>query len=105
MVTDKEIWSYYDRNRDSFRQPEQVRASHILIKADPQGDEAKKAEARKKIEEILDEGPAGTGFRLAGAHLFGRPERPKGGDLGYISAGPGDEALRGGPLQPSSRGR
>ena len=52
VVTDKDIWAYYDRNRDSFRQPEQVRASQILIKVDPQWDQAKKAAARKKIEDI-----------------------------------------------------
>ncbi len=96
-VTDTEIRAYYDRNRDSFRQPEQVRASHILIKADPQGDEAKKAAARKKIGEILDKVRQGQDFASLARTYSEDPSGAKGGDLGYIRQGqvmkPFEEAL------------
>jgi len=93
-VTDKEVRSWYDRNRDSFRQPEQVRASHILIKADS---EAKKTEARKKIGEILEKVRQGQDFASLARTYSEDTTGPKGGDLGYIRHGqvikPFEEAL------------
>jgi len=97
VVTDKEIWSYYDRNRESFRQPEQVKASHILIKVDPQADAAKKAEARKKIGEVLTKVRQGQDFASLARTYSDDPSGAKGGDLGYIRQGqtvkPFEEAL------------
>ncbi len=96
-VTDTEIRAYYDRNRDSFRQPEQVRASHILIKADLQGDEGKKTAARKKIGEILEKVRQGQDFASLARTYSDDPSGAKGGDLGYIRRGqvmkPFEEAL------------
>ena len=51
-VSDEEIKAYYDSHPNSFKKPEQVKASHILIKVEPQAEESKKAEARKKLEMI-----------------------------------------------------
>jgi len=45
-VSDQEIKAFYESHPDLFKQPGQVRASHILIKVDPQADELKRAEAR-----------------------------------------------------------
>jgi peptidyl-prolyl cis-trans isomerase C len=95
-VTDKEIRAYYDKNHDSFRQPEQVRASHILIKADSQ-DEGKKAAARKKIGEILDKVRQGQDFASLARTYSEDTSGSKDGDLGYIRQGqlmkPFEEAL------------
>jgi len=97
VVTDKEIWAYYDRNRDSFRQPEQVRASQILIKTDPRWDEGKKAAARKKIEEIRQKIQQKQDFESLARTYSEDPSSAKGGDLGYIRIGqvlkPFEEAL------------
>jgi len=97
VVTDKEIWSYYDRNRDSFRQPEQVRASHILIKLDPKWPEGRKAEARKKIEDIRKKVLEGQDFASLARTYSEDPSGSKDGDLGYIRPGqvvkPFEEAL------------
>ena len=87
VVTDKEIWSYYDKNRDSFRQPEQVRASHILIKSDPKWDAGKKAEARKKIDDIMAKLRQGQDFASLARTYSDDPTGPKGGDLGYVRPG------------------
>jgi peptidyl-prolyl cis-trans isomerase C len=51
-VTDKETKAYYEGHQDMFKRPEEVRASHILIKVDPKSNESQKAAAYKKIEEI-----------------------------------------------------
>ncbi|HME42725.1 MAG TPA: peptidylprolyl isomerase [Syntrophorhabdales bacterium] len=97
VVTDKEIWAYYDRNRESFRQPEQVRASQILIKTDPRWDDAKKAAARKKIEEIKQKIQQKQDFESLARTYSEDPSSAKGGDLGYIRTGqvlkPFEEAL------------
>ena len=86
-VDDKEIWAYYDKNRNSFRQPEQVKASQILIKTDPGWDEAKKAAARKKIEDIRAKLKAGQDFESLARTYSEDPSASKGGDLGYIRTG------------------
>ncbi len=73
QVTDTDIRSYYDGHRDAFRVPEQVKASYIFVRIDPQGNEAKKAEAKKKIEDVRKKILAWAGLRLDGKNLFGGP--------------------------------
>jgi peptidyl-prolyl cis-trans isomerase C len=96
VVTDKEVRAAYDQNRDTLRQPEQVRASHILIKAGPQ-DQGKKAAARRKAEEVLEKIRKGQDFASLARTYSEDPTGAKGGDLGYIRQGqvlkPFEEAL------------
>jgi len=86
-VTDEDAKSYYDSNLDSFKQPEQVCASHILIKVDPDADEAKKADARKKIEEVQKKLKNGEDFGALAKEFSQCPSSEKGGDLGCFSKG------------------
>jgi peptidyl-prolyl cis-trans isomerase C len=84
VVTDEESRSFYDNNPHFFEKPEQVRASHILIKVAEDADEEQKAAARQKIEEILIKVEAGEDFaRLARTYSEG-PSSTQGGDLGYF---------------------
>lgn len=96
-VEDKEVWAYYDKNRSSFREPEQVKASQILIKTDPTWDEAKKSAARKKIDDIRAKLKAGQDFASLARTYSEDASSSKGGDLGYIRTGqvlkPFEEAL------------
>jgi peptidyl-prolyl cis-trans isomerase C len=96
-IDDKEIWSYYDKNRAAFRQPEQVKASQILVKVDPKWDEAKKSAARKKIDEIRAKLKQGQDFESLARTYSEDPSGARGGDLGYIRTGqtmkPFEEAL------------
>jgi peptidyl-prolyl cis-trans isomerase C len=48
VITDEESKAYYDKNPQMFKQPEQIKASHILIKVDAKADEAKKLKHGKK---------------------------------------------------------
>jgi parvulin-like peptidyl-prolyl isomerase len=59
-VTDEDAKKYYDKNTQRFSTPEQVRASHILIKAGK--DEAGMAAAKAKIEDILKQAREGADF-------------------------------------------
>lgn len=86
-VSDKETRAYYDGNLENFRQPEQVRASHILIKVDPGAEEEKKAEARTKIESVRAKLKKGEDFGALAKEYSEGPSGPKGGDLGFFGRG------------------
>jgi peptidyl-prolyl cis-trans isomerase C len=87
VVEDKETKEYYDGNPKEFQMPEQVRASHILIKVDPKADEATKAEARKKIEDVQASLKKGGDFAALAKEFSACPSSAKGGDLSYFSRG------------------
>jgi peptidyl-prolyl cis-trans isomerase C len=86
-VTGQEIKAFYENHPNLFKQPEQVRASHILIKVDPQADAGKRAKAQKKIKEILKKLQKGEDFATLAKTLSECPSKAKGGDLGYFSRG------------------
>jgi peptidyl-prolyl cis-trans isomerase C len=83
-ITDKETKAYYDSHLPAFRRPEQVRASHILISVDRNADEAQKAAARKKIEDIQDKLNKGEDFAALAKEFSQCPSGSRGGDLGYL---------------------
>jgi peptidyl-prolyl cis-trans isomerase C len=86
-VTEKDAQAYYDAHPDAFKQPEQIRASHILVTVDPKADPAKKEEAHKKIESIQEKLKAGGDFAALAKELSDCPSKEKGGDLGYFGKG------------------
>jgi peptidyl-prolyl cis-trans isomerase C len=72
---------------DKFKQPERVRARHILIKVDKGDSEDKKTAAKKKLQDIQKRILAGEDFsKLAKKNSEG-PSNVKGGDLGYFTKG------------------
>lgn len=86
-VPEPEVRLYYDRHPDFFKQPEKVRASHILIKVDPQADSSQKAQARQQLERVQQKLAAGEDFgELAKAFSQG-PSSSRNGDLGYFGRG------------------
>jgi peptidyl-prolyl cis-trans isomerase C len=86
-IGDEEVKSYYDANPQLFQQPEQVKASHILIKVDADAPQAKKDEARKKIESVQKKANEGEDFATLAKTYSEGPSGPKGGDLGYFRRG------------------
>ncbi len=94
-VTETEAREFYDQNPDNFITPEEVRASHILIKSSESDDEKIRKEAEKKALELAATARKGeTNFsELARMHSEG-PTGPNGGDLGFFE--------RGGMLKPFS---
>ena len=86
-VTEQEAQAYYDTHPEAFKQPEQIRASHILVMVDPKDDPAKKEEAHKKIESVQEKLKAGGDFATLAKELSDCPSKEKGGDLGYFGKG------------------
>ena len=86
-VSDEEVKAYYDSHMNSFKKPEQVKASHILIKVESQADESQKAGAQKKLEMIQGKLKKGEDFGTLAKEYSEGPSSTKGGDLGYFSRG------------------
>jgi len=87
-ISDEEVKKYYDNNPDEFKQPAQVRASHIMIMVDSDADQSKKEEAKKEIEQVMKRLKAGEDFAaLAKEVSQDSYSKEKGGDLDYFSKG------------------
>lgn len=87
IVTDEESKAYYDGNPQLFKQPEQVKASHILIKVESNADEKQKGEARQKIVDVQAKLKNGEDFAALAKEYSEGPSSGRGGDLGYFRRG------------------
>ena len=86
-TTDEDIAAFYEENKKQFVKPEEVKASHILIKVEPTAEEQEKANAKSELQAVLDKAKAGADFaELAKEHSQG-PSGPGGGDLGHFGRG------------------
>jgi peptidyl-prolyl cis-trans isomerase C len=86
-VSEADAKAYYEANPQFFKQPEQVKARHILIKVAPDADEAKKAEARKKLETVQKKMKEGGDFSDLAKEFSEGPSSATGGDLGSFGRG------------------
>jgi peptidyl-prolyl cis-trans isomerase C len=87
VITDEASNAYYTANPQLFREPEQVKASHILIKVEPTADDAAKTAARKKITDIQQKLKGGGDFAELAKENSEGPSAARGGDLGYFKRG------------------
>ncbi len=75
-ITEDDMKNYFEENKDSFKQEEQVKARHILVE-----DEETAKEVRKKLDD-------GEDFEeLAKKYSTDTGTKEKGGDLGFFSKG------------------
>jgi peptidyl-prolyl cis-trans isomerase C len=86
-ISDNEIRAYYESHPESFKQPELIWASHILISVDTQANQSERSSARKKIEDIQQKLRNGEDFAALARNVSQCPSSAKGGDLGYFSRG------------------
>ena len=94
-VTSEQAKKFYDENPDRFKQPEQVRASHILIGVPQGADAVTKDAARKRAEGLLKQVKAGQDFAaLAKEHSQDPGQRRAGRRSWIFSARPDGGRIR-----------
>ena len=86
-VTEEDANQYYDENPKAFTKPEQVRASHILVRFKPDESQEVKEKAKEKIDDLLHQVKEGADFAELAKEYSEGPTAVRGGDLGYFSRG------------------
>ncbi len=87
-VTEAERKAFYEQNKDRYNNPEQIRASHILLRVKPDATPEDKAAVRAKAEDIVKQAKAKGADFIALATEFGEdPTKDRGGDLGFFGKG------------------
>jgi len=87
-VTDADAQAFYDKNADKFKQPESVRASHILF-AIPQDAKPEVATEKEKLAKATEERiKKGEDFAKLATELSDDPgSKANGGDLSFFARG------------------
>ena len=84
VVSQADIERAYNENITQYETPEQIRASHILLKTEGKDD----AEVKARAEAILKQAKAGADFaELAKKNSEDEGTAPKGGDLDFFGRG------------------
>jgi peptidyl-prolyl cis-trans isomerase C len=86
-VAESDVKDFYDKNPDRFKQPEAVRASHILLRVEPTATAEQKQQARAKIDDLLKQVKAGGDFAALARQHSQDGSAPQGGDLNYFPRG------------------
>ncbi|MEW5800780.1 MAG: peptidylprolyl isomerase [bacterium] len=87
-VGDDAVKRYYNGHETQYQIPKQVHARHILVKTDPAADDAKKEEAKKKAQDLLQRIRGGEDFAKLATEFSQDPgSASKGGDLGFFGKG------------------
>lgn len=88
-VSEAEVQAFYEANSARYSQPEERRASHILIKSDPKDPADKRAAAKAQAADLLKQlrdNPKRFA-ELAKAHSQDTGSASRGGDLDYFGRG------------------
>lgn len=83
-VSEKDAKAFYAQHPEIFKQPAEVKASHILIKVDKDAKPDVVAKKKKEIEKIAAHIKKGEDFAKAASKYSEGPTKIKGGDLGYF---------------------
>lgn len=86
-VTEDEKKQEYETNKDKLNVPDEVMASHILIKADEKSTPEEKRIAKEKIEALRARVVSGEDFAKLAKENSEDGSAPNGGDLGYFRKG------------------
>lgn len=81
-ITDEKINLYYKENSEEFSTPEQVEASHILIKVDENADADTVEKARLEAVAVYEKASAGEDFAELAKKYSQGPSKDNGGYLG-----------------------
>ena len=93
QVSDAELQTYYNQHIDEYREPEQVKVSHILVKTPLPGPDGKVDQkavdaAQQKAQDLLKQLKSGAKFEdLATKNSDDPGSAKQGGSLGWIKRG------------------
>jgi peptidyl-prolyl cis-trans isomerase C len=85
--TDKEITTFYKKNKDKFKMPESLHVRHVLVAKTAGDDEKIKAEKRAKAEDLRKQLLGGADFAETARKSSDCPSKQAGGDLGTFTRG------------------
>lgn len=83
-VTEPKAEEYFNAHKKEFCEP-RVKASHILLKYDPEGPAEEKKAANEKIAAIRQQIVGGGDFAEAARQNSACPSKEQGGDLGFFT--------------------
>lgn len=87
-ISSEEVKAFYEANRARMKQPEMVRASHILVRVHPEATDDIKKACRTKINAARSLILAGEKFADIARKVSDDPETSRnGGDLGFFPRG------------------
>ena len=87
-LSQEELEKFYRRHPDQYESDEQVRASHILIKVDPNAEPSVLEERRSVAEQVLADARSGQDFaELARTWSDDKASAARGGDLDFFGRG------------------
>ena len=84
-IPDAEIKSFYEKNKNQFREQEKVRASVILIKVDKKRGAAGEQQAKNNIMKLVKKLEDGAEFDLVAKESSQDSLASRGGDLGFFT--------------------
>jgi peptidyl-prolyl cis-trans isomerase C len=85
--TERQVEQYYDKNKDKFTEPEQVKISMILLKVDPSSPQAKWNAALDEAAALSKRLRGGANFAELARKHSGDGSASKGGEMGYLHRG------------------
>ena len=86
-VTDEHMKEYYDNNQKKFVEPEKVRLSEILLRADPSTGPKGWGKVRVRTDEVLQRIKDGEDFAAVAKEVSEDPYAKNGGDMGWVHTG------------------
>lgn len=87
-VPPAEAKDFYEKNQARYDEPEQIQASHILIRLAPNATPEEKAQKKARAEEALKKVKAkGADFAALAKEYGEDPTKDRGGDLGLFTKG------------------
>ncbi|MFI5396191.1 MAG: peptidylprolyl isomerase [Candidatus Binatia bacterium] len=93
-VNAEQTKDFYEKNREEFKHPAEIRASRILIRVPEGVTESERSTAKQRASAVLAKVQAGADFaQLARENSQDPASAPQGGDLGYFAKGEMDPAF------------